>query len=628
MAKSARVEKVTVQGKHRPFTFEAGRLLVPLHPGEKNKVVEVMVEYSAIFDDPLPEMPVNNDNPGYGVTGIISEKGCFLLEGAGWYPRIPGSRPTYRLMVEAPYGILAVSAGKNLSHESREGKTYSEWEVDFPLDGLSLSAGRYSVRERTVKGIRIFTYFFPETEELAESYLDATARYLVFYENLLGPYPFSKFAVVENFFPTGYGFPSYTLLGSTVIRLPFIIETSLGHEIAHCWWGNGVLVDHRHGNWSEGLTTYVADYLYKENSSPKEAQEYRLQILRNFSILVHNRKDFPLSSFQRRTDPVSQAIGYGKGAMVFHMIRRKIGDAAFWDALREVYKEKRFQIASWQDFQKAFERHGEGSLQFFFDQWVRTEGAPVLSLQSVAAEPMGGLFKVRAFILQEEPVFDLELDVVIESESLRGHKKLILSGPSTLFELPSFGRPLRLAVDPDFHVFRALHPSEIPPTVNSLKRSDPLTIVFSKKWETEGEKVGNTLALSLGIKNYHVVPERLLADNARGIRDLLYIGLPELGQIPMDPLAGLVLRADRFILQDRIFENPSDLFFGVFRRPDDGDRIVALFLPLSQDYVHDVARRITHYGKYSYLAFREGRNEIKGTWPIAGSPLTYTWNVE
>ena len=62
-----------------------------------------------------------------------------------------------------------------------------------------------------------------------------------------------------------------------MIRLPFIMHTSLGHEIAHCWWGNGVYVDYEKGNWSEGLTTYVADYLYKERASLGQAREYRLR---------------------------------------------------------------------------------------------------------------------------------------------------------------------------------------------------------------------------------------------------------------------------------------------------------------------------------------------------------------
>jgi hypothetical protein len=627
LARSAQVGKVSVEGVDRSFTFQDGRLRIPIRSEERSQRVTVNVDYSAVFNDALPDMPLNTDNPGFGVTGIISEKGSFLLEGAGWYPRIPGSRPTYRLTVEAPEGILAVSAGKNLGHETRGGKTYSEWRVDFPLDGLSLSAGPYDVQNKTVNGIEIFTYFFPGTRELSESYLDATARYLVFYENLIGPYPFSKFAVVENFFPTGYGFPSYTLLGSVVIRLPFIIETSLGHEIAHSWWGNGVLVDDRYGNWCEGLTTYLSDYLYKENASPEEAKAYRLQILRNVTTLVHEGNDFPLARFQGRYDPASQAVGYGKGAMVFHMIRRKVGDKAFWEALKELYKEKRFQKASWKDFQAAFERAGELALEAFFNQWVHRKGAPRLSLNSVAMEPLGGLFKVRGFILQEEPLYDLDLDLVLESQSLRGHKHLNLSGPATLFEVPSFGRPVRLIVDPDYHVFRALYPSEIPPTVNSLKRSESLTIVLSRSWQVEGPNLARTLALSLGVENYRIVPEERF-DEETEQRDLLYLGFPEKTPVFVSPSPGPVLEADKFISEGRMFEAPTDLFFGVFHRSGSEGHVVALFLPLSSGDFRDAARKITHYGKYSYLVFREGKNEIKGTWPITDSPLTYMWEME
>jgi hypothetical protein len=626
LSKIAQVIGVTVEGFDRSFIFDNGQLHVPILPRERSRVIDIAVEYSARFDDPVPEMPMNTDNPGYGVTGIISEKGAFLLEGAGWYPQVPGSRPTYKLTVEAPEGILAVSAGKCLGHETKGGKTYSTWEVDFPLQGLSLSAGAYIVRERMINGIHISTYFFASTQDLSDAYLDATARYLVFYENLFGPYPFPKFSVVENFFPTGYGFPSYTSLGSTVIRLPFILETSLGHEIAHCWWGNGVLVDYRQGNWSEGLTTYVADYLYKENSSAEEGRDYRLHILRNFSTLVDEDNDFPLARFQSRYDPASQAIGYGKGAMVFHMIRKMLGDTAFWEALREIYREKRFQKVSWQDFQKTFERHGQCDLGVFFDQWVNRKGAPRLSLDSVAAEPMGGLWKVRAFIVQKQPVYDLLLTVSLETESIRGSKTLSLSGPVTFFEAPSFGRPLRLLVDPDFHLFRALDPDEIPPSVNSVKSSGALIIVLSGRWKEGGKKVGKRLALSLGLRNHRTIDEDRLSEKDIKTHDLLFVGLPEKSPVPAIPQPEVTLEATRFNLLGESFDQPSDVFFGVFSHSKARDSVVALYLPLSSGAAEDGAGRITHYGRYSYLAFRAGKNEMKGTWPIAESPLIYSWD--
>ena len=61
---------------------------------------------------------------------------------------------------------------------------------------------------------------------LASKYLDATSRYLRMYNELIGPYPYKKFALVENFWETGFGMPSFTLLG------PKIIETAKAHAAA------------------------------------------------------------------------------------------------------------------------------------------------------------------------------------------------------------------------------------------------------------------------------------------------------------------------------------------------------------------------------------------------------------
>jgi hypothetical protein len=255
--------QVIVDNEPRNFEFNSGRLLLQLKPQEQSAELQISILYSGIFDDPVPVRPLNTDNPGYGVTGTISPKGSFLLDGAGWYPELISSRATYRVTVSAPAGLIAVTAGRSRGHSTENGQTISIWEVDYPVRGLTLSVAHYVVEEKSVGKVTAATYLLPQNQDLAASYLDATAGYIALFSDLFGPYPFEKFAVVENFFPTGFGFPSYTLMGGTVLRLPFIVHTSLGHEIAHCWWGNGVYVDYDTGNWSEGLTSYVADYLFK-----------------------------------------------------------------------------------------------------------------------------------------------------------------------------------------------------------------------------------------------------------------------------------------------------------------------------------------------------------------------------
>ncbi len=120
--------KVMVNKTPRGFDFENGRLKLTLEPQEQPPDLQITIRYSGIFDDPVPVRPVNVDNPGYGVAATISQKGSFLLAGAGWYPELVGSQATYRLDVIAPDGLIAVTAGRSLGHKTCQGTTASTWE--------------------------------------------------------------------------------------------------------------------------------------------------------------------------------------------------------------------------------------------------------------------------------------------------------------------------------------------------------------------------------------------------------------------------------------------------------------------------------------------------------------------
>jgi len=628
LSQAATVHSVSVSGKSMAFASKNGQLLVPLESNDRKGPFIIDIRYSAVFDDPVPDAIANTDNPGYGVTGIISDRGTFLQAGAGWYPEIPGSRPTFHLFVEAPAGTLAVSSGRCLGHETKNGRTSSEWETGFPSEGLSLSAGPYTVQEKKTGGVTVATYFFPESASLSQDYLYGAARYIALYEELIGPYPFQQFSIVENFFPTGYGFPSYTLLGSTVIRLPFIIETSLGHEIAHCWWGNGVWVDFRQGNWCEGLTTYLSDYLYKERTSEEEGRSYRLQILRNFTTLVNPGNDFPLSQFKGRNDPASQAIGYGKGAMVFHMVRRSIGDRAFWDGLKDVFRDKLFKEASWKDFQVAFEHRAGVSLESFFAQWIFRKGAPDLRLHNPAMKNEGASWVITGSIVQKEPSYGLDLLLRFAAPSGRQDNKIRVHGRETAFQTALQDRPSRLEVDPECDMMRILYLSEIPPSVNSLKGSLSVLLALPKTSLSQHKETARILVESLGLKKFRIVAQDELKQGDSTEHDVLLVGLSENAQSLFKMPVGLTIQEKGFTLSSKTYDRAPDSFFGVFRSAAHEERVVALFLPLSERHAHEVARKVTHYGRYSYLVFREGRNEVKGTWPVTESPLVYKWEEE
>ena len=126
--------------------------------------------------------------------------------------------------------------------------------------------------------LRLRTYFPAALDGeagLAEAYLADSQRYIERYAGQIGAYPFTEFSVVASPLPTGFGMPTLTYIGEQVLRLPFIRREFARPRGAANWWGNGVLVDYARGNWSEGLTTFMADYACKAEQSAAAAREMR-----------------------------------------------------------------------------------------------------------------------------------------------------------------------------------------------------------------------------------------------------------------------------------------------------------------------------------------------------------------
>ncbi len=630
LSPDSKILRLNLNGKPAEYRFQGGWLSVTTPDTASEETVHLRIDYAAVFDDPFPETPANTDNPGFGVTGIVGEKGVFILSGAGWYPVFSAADARFSITIDAPAGMIAVTAGRSAGRKTEGGRTLSFWEVERPVEELALSAGPYIVTEVDVGGIQVATYFTPETQPLADRYVAAARKYLDLYSGLFGPYPFEKFAVVENFFPTGYGFPSYTLMGGVVLRLPFIIDVSLGHEIAHCWWGNGVLVDPGSGNWSEGLTTYVADYLYKERESAEAAEETRRQWLRNYATLVDERSDFSLSAFVGRKDRVTKVVGYDKSAMVFHMLRQILGDEIFWGALRDVFAERRFQRTSWEDLRAAFERRAghvpSSTLEDFFDQWVYRSGAPELSLENVTRKKRDGGWQVSGTVVQHQSrLFDLPAAAAVETEKGTLIQVVPLHGKQTPFTLNVTAMPTAVELDPDANVFRRLFPQEIPASVNAVKGAESVSVIVSAEAGSAGRQAAQMLIRSLGLSRARIVNEAVFPPAAFGGGSRVYIGFPADASVLPETYGPVTLYPDRFSVAGQSFDEPTDTLFSVFGDPNTPGALVAVLYPVHPRFGPLVARKVTHYGKYSYLAFSAGQNVVKGAWPVVESPMIVRW---
>lgn len=624
LAPQAEIRSVTCDGQPADHRFERGELRIAI-TSPPRQCASVRIDYRAVFADPTPASTIGMENPSFGVSAIIGDEGTFLSAEVPWFPQFADLPGRHRVRVTSADGQTAVTAGQLVAHDPRAETTISEWRNDVPLRGLALAAGRFEVARDELDGIQLLTFLSAENAALAPVYLAAMRRHLAFYRNLLGPYPFAKFAVAENFLPTGFGLPSWTLLGKSVIRLPFLPDTSLPHEIVHSWWGNAVEVDYARGNWCEGLATYLADYLLDERNNPPQAQEYRRKILRDYATLVPAESDIPLRAFRGRMSRAQQAVGYGKGAMVFHMLRREVGEQPFWDALRRLAAEGNGRRIGWEEIERLFAEVSGRELRWFFRQWIEQPGAPELSLADVRIARGGEGWTVSGVVRQDGSIYRLALPVQIRTaDGAVGMHSVTLSGMRTPFRWTAAARPLQLDADPDNHLFRRLAPAEVPATINDLHAAArPLVVVAAGR--TSLLEAARDLLAGLHWESAEIVGEDEVDPRLLGGRDLLLIGWPRRAELrPFIP-AGLSLGSGGpFDWR----ETRGDLLFGVFRRNPEQAAVSAVLLAGDAATLRSVAAKIPHYGRYSLLLFAAGRNVVKTTWDPEQSPLRILFSKE
>ncbi len=533
-----------------------------------------------------------------------SAAGTFLPDSSGWYPQIAGTLARYRVSLELPPGQRGLVAGR-LVEESDTAEGYrARFEFPFPSEGIDLMAGPYTVETGTMRGaggrpIQLRTYFHPQIAELASKYLDEVKGYIEFYEAWIGEYPFTEFSVVSSPTPTGFGMPTLTYLGIEVLRLPFIRATSLGHEVLHNWWGNGVYPDYAHGNWSEGLTTFMADYAYKEREGSEAAREMRLGWLRDFAALAPGQ-DAPLTAFTSRTHGASQIVGYNKAAMMFLMLRDLLGRETFDRALQLFWREQRFRAASWVDLQRAFETASGQNLRVFFEQWLTRPGAPAVRMAEAARTRLDSGYRVTVTLEQQASAYRLRVPIALRTEGGEEIRILDLERGRQTFTLEVRTRPLEVVLDPDLRLFRRLMPDEAPPILRQVMVDQSVvTILLAENGEA------HAAAEILATKLQNRAPRIISATNTLPTASALVIGLHE----QVDAwLARRQLPARPEIVQGKGSAQ-------VWTTSRSGGATLTFVSARDVTALAALVRPLPHYGRQSYIVFDGAKMIERGTWP-------------
>ncbi len=579
---------------------------------------------------PLLQAELERDPAGFPPRpGSVADQGIALLGNSYWVPTFDDELVTFRLTVTMPADWNAVSQGERIIHEQVGNTRRVRWDSPEPMENIYLVAGRFTEYTQATGEVTAYAFLRQPDPALATRYLEATAQYIDLYRRLIGPYPYRKFALVENFWESGYGMPSFTLLGSRVIRLPFILHSSYPHEILHNWWGNSVYVDYAQGNWCEGLTAYLADHLIKEQRG--QGQVYRRDTLEKYRNYVTTERDFPLTAFRARHSAASQAVGYGKTLMMWHMLRLKLGDPTFVEGLRQLYRQYRFREAAYRDIEKVFSEVAKTDLTPFFRQWTQRVGAPKLSFEAERLDDQRIGVTVRQTQADAPYQLEVPLAITVAGEKAARLFPLRLEKRESRFEFPVPAPALRADLDPYFDVFRRLDKGEIPATLSELFGAERVTFILPdaagpvdfeawqdmiQSWSRRREKKERRVAVVNG-KALKQLPETgavWILGRQNPWRQQALEALAEHGA----GLEGGMLRLDGS-------ELPADSHSFVFavRDPHHEDLTLGWIGIDRKAAVPGFARKLPHYGKYSYLAFTGDApdNVAKGQWAVTTSPL-------
>lgn len=616
--------------KRGPVTLESFKVILP------SGVTSFVIEYGGSIYHPIESIGKEQARGFKDTTGLISDGGVFLSGNTFWYPQIGERMMTFTLEVKLPQGWDAVSEGERAKHSLGKDGTMTKWQSPEPQDEIYLVANRFTEYSRPAGNVTAMVFLRTPDEGLANKYLDATVRYIEMYDKLIGPYPYKKFALVENFWETGFGMPSFTLLGSQVIRLPFIINSSYPHEILHNWWGNSVFPDYDKGNWSEGLTAYLADHLMKEQQG--EGAEYRLAALQKYADYVINGRDFPLTQFRSRHSSSSEAVGYGKSLMFFHMLRLELSNETFTKGIQKFYHEYKFRFASFDDLRESFESVSGKDLKRDFEQWVWRMGAPELRLGDVKTKDEGKrgnpekhVLTARIQQIQPGKAYHLRIPIAVtlegKEQAFQTTVEMDAREREITLEVPA--RPLRVDVDPEYDLFRRLDREEIPPALSQSLGAKKMLILLPSSADKRLLGAYRELAKSISRSGPDEVEIKLDSD---------------VNKVPSDRAVTIIGWENRFIKnmisalseydtaldkttvrigQTEIKkENHSIVLAG--RSPKNKDQALTWIASDTPEAVPGLARKLPHYHKYSYLAFEgpEPANVAKGRWPVLYSPMT------
>src|SRR5580704_12514221 len=469
-----RITKV-LDEKNQPLSAERmtqdSTVRVPLPAGlSKDASMTLTFEYEGQL-----ESGDNSPVPGLKLA-YIGDDTSYLFYSGRWFP-VSGyglNRFTSSISITVPAHMLVIGSGKVTTTDAPASKkpnasvlptktfTFVSSKPSFPG---TIVAGIFQEYKSDEAGLDLHVFFKPTHQSLAPAYTTTAVQEFTYFINLYGLPPSQKLNVVEL---PGDTLPYLWAPEIAGLAGPSITEKTnyrlLADAIAHQWWGVSVNPASKDDWWlSDGFARY-SEAMYVENAAGGAGLE---EAVKDMSVGALAYDTVPLSSASK-LDIFStefQSLATDKGAMILHMLRWVLGEDKYNKTMREFAGEFAGKSATTDDFRTVAEKNYGEQLTWFFSQWLDSTGAPEFKVKYTTYRIGGNFakeaktqqerspgFRVTGEISQDLDLFRMPVDLRIDTDGKTENKRVEVVGTTSPFSIETFGRPRRIAVDPDHHV--------------------------------------------------------------------------------------------------------------------------------------------------------------------------------
>lgn len=471
----AMVQKDSLSKKALKYKYENNIITIQLDKEYKS------TEVYTIFIDYISKP--NELKKGGGSAAITDDKGLYFINPYGkekdkptqvwtqgetqsssvWFPTIdrPNERMTQEICMTVDKKYVTLSNGElQFSIENEDNTRTDCWKMNLPHAPYlaMMMVGEFAIVKDTWRDKEVNYYVEKEYEPYAKAIFGNTPEMLEFFSNKLGvEFVWNKYSqvVARDYVSGAMENTTAALFGEFMQRtdrelLDKNYEYVVSHELFHEWFGDLVTCE----SWSniplnESFATY-GEYLWEEYKYGLDAADFHSAESRDgYMEEAEDKQENLIRFYYDDKEDVFDAHSYNKGGQILHMLRKYVGDDAFFASLKLYLETNKFTSVEVHNLRLAFEQVTGEDLNWFFDQWFLSSGHPNLVIKQTY-DAANKKMKVQIKQIQNfetTSLFKLPIAIDIYANGKKERHKIMITKPDETFEFNVVSKPDLVNVD-------------------------------------------------------------------------------------------------------------------------------------------------------------------------------------